>query len=226
MAYTSDRTGAEVDTTLDNADTHIATVTGNPHSVTATDLSLGNVDNTADADKPVSTAQQTALDLKADAADVSNVDNTADADKPTSTAQQTSIDNAKAQAIAEARDEVIMVAVSDETSDLAVGDNQLLFRMPFGLVLDEIRASVGTAPTGSTIVIDVEVDSTESSGGSILSTLLTIDATEKTSTTAVTPAVISNNYLPDDSEVAINIDQVGSTVAGAGLKITFKGSRI
>jgi hypothetical protein len=33
-------------------------------SVTATDISLGNVDNTSDANKPVSTAQQTALDGK------------------------------------------------------------------------------------------------------------------------------------------------------------------
>jgi hypothetical protein len=35
-----------------------------------TNLGLGNVDNTADADKPVSTAQQTALNLKANTADV------------------------------------------------------------------------------------------------------------------------------------------------------------
>jgi len=35
---------------------------------TAQDLSLGNVDNTADSAKPVSTAQQTALNLKEDAA--------------------------------------------------------------------------------------------------------------------------------------------------------------
>ena len=40
--------------------------TSNPHSVTATQVGLGNVDNTADADKPVSTAQQTALDDKQD----------------------------------------------------------------------------------------------------------------------------------------------------------------
>jgi len=32
MSYTSDRTGAEIDTTLDNADSHIAN-TSNPHSV-------------------------------------------------------------------------------------------------------------------------------------------------------------------------------------------------
>jgi len=41
--------------------------TSNPHSVTAAQVGLSNVDNTNDANKPVSTAQQTALDLKADA---------------------------------------------------------------------------------------------------------------------------------------------------------------
>lgn len=37
--------------------------------VTAASIGLGSVDNTADADKPVSTAQQAALDLKQDVAD-------------------------------------------------------------------------------------------------------------------------------------------------------------
>jgi hypothetical protein len=36
----------------------------NPHSTTKADVGLGNVDNTSDADKPVSTVQQTALDSK------------------------------------------------------------------------------------------------------------------------------------------------------------------
>lgn len=38
------------------------------HNVTATDVGLANVDNTSDLNKPVSTAQQSALDLKADQA--------------------------------------------------------------------------------------------------------------------------------------------------------------
>ena len=41
-------------------------ITGNPHGATPSDLGLGNVDNTSDANKPVSTAMQTALDAKAD----------------------------------------------------------------------------------------------------------------------------------------------------------------
>ena len=44
------------------------TFTGTVAGVTKSMVGLGNVDNTADADKPVSTATQTALDLKADLA--------------------------------------------------------------------------------------------------------------------------------------------------------------
>lgn len=40
--------------------------TNNPHGVTATQVGLGNVDNTSDLDKPISTATQTALNGKAD----------------------------------------------------------------------------------------------------------------------------------------------------------------
>jgi hypothetical protein len=42
--------------------------TTNPHAVTKDQVGLGNVDDTADIDKPVSTATQAALDLKADQA--------------------------------------------------------------------------------------------------------------------------------------------------------------
>ena len=36
----------------------------NPHNITKTQIGLGNVDNTSDLNKPISTATQTALDLK------------------------------------------------------------------------------------------------------------------------------------------------------------------
>ena len=49
-----------------NETRHDSLPADNPHSVTKSQVGLGNVDNTSDADKPVSTAQQTALDLKYD----------------------------------------------------------------------------------------------------------------------------------------------------------------
>lgn len=48
--------------------THSQVTGTNPHAVTKANVGLGNADNTADTAKPVSTAQQTALNLKANLA--------------------------------------------------------------------------------------------------------------------------------------------------------------
>jgi hypothetical protein len=82
----------------------------NPHSVTAAQIGLGNVDNTSDMDKPVSTAQGAAIgsveytlaqhekntdnphSVTAAQVGLGNVNNTSDANKPVSTAQQAALD--------------------------------------------------------------------------------------------------------------------------------------
>lgn len=112
----------------------------------------------------------------------------------------------------------IPIAVSDESTALTTGTAKVTFRMPFAFTLTSVRASVTTAPTGSVLTVDIN-----EGGTSILSTKLTIDASEKTSTTAATPAVISDTALADDAEITIDIDTVGSTVAGAGLKVYLIG---
>ncbi len=111
-------------------------------------------------------------------------------------------------------------ALSDETTDLTTGTAKLTFRMPHAMTLTEVRASVSTAPTGSTLVFDIN-----QTASTILSTKLSIDATEKTSTTAATPPVISTSALTDDAEITIDIDQIGATIAGTGAKITLIGTR-
>jgi hypothetical protein len=93
---------------LDNTNL-VTSVAGKTGVVTLVkgDVGLGNVDNTSDANKPISTATQTALDLKANLASptftgtvggvskgmvgLGNVDNTSDANKPVSTAGQTAL---------------------------------------------------------------------------------------------------------------------------------------
>lgn len=116
--------------------------------------------------------------------------------------------------------EAIVVAVSDEITPLTTGTTKLTFRMPFALTLTDVRASVNSAPTGSVLTVDIN-----ESGSTILSTKLTIDATEKTSTTAATPVVISDSALADDAEMTVDIDGIGSSSAGVGLKIAFIGTR-
>ena len=115
----------------------------------------------------------------------------------------------------------LIVACSDESTALTTGAAKVTFRMPYNMKLTDVRASVGTAPTGATIIVDIN-----EGGSTILSTELTIDASEKTSTTASVPVVISDDDLADDAEITIDIDQIGSTIAGAGLKVTFIGTRI
>lgn len=62
---------AQINAASGGLSTHEAR-TDNPHTVTATQVGLGNVDNTSDADKPVSTLTQAILDGKAPLTTVSD----------------------------------------------------------------------------------------------------------------------------------------------------------
>ena len=115
-----DNTKKELDTKIDNHTSDF----NNPHKVTKEQVGLGNVDNTADINKPVSVAQQALVDstkaeLKKDIGDIEkdvtnhiadknnphevnklqvglgNVDNTSDINKPVSIAQQAALDKLK-----------------------------------------------------------------------------------------------------------------------------------
>ena len=114
----------------------------------------------------------------------------------------------------------LIVACSDETTALTTGNAKATFRMPYAFTLTAVRASVTTAPLGSTLTVDIN-----EAGSTILSTKITIDASEKTSTTAATPPVISDTSLADDAQMTVDIDQVGSSTAGAGLKVTLIGNK-
>lgn len=114
----------------------------------------------------------------------------------------------------------VVVAASDETTALTTGTAKVTFRMPHAMTLTGVRASLSTAQTsGSIFTVDIN-----EGGSTILSTKLTIDNTEKTSTTAATAAVISDSALADDSEITIDIDQIGDGTA-KGLKVVLIGTR-
>lgn len=125
-----------------------------------------------------------------------------------------------ASTLSEIRNEVLGFAVSDETTDLSTGLAKLTFRMPFPMTVTAVRASVNTAPTGSSIIVDIN-----EGVSSILGTKLSIDINAKTSTTSVSPATITDANLADDAEIIVDIDQVGSTIKGKGLKIWLIGTR-
>ncbi len=156
-------------------------------------------------------ALKTALALVKGDVGLSNVDNTADANKPVSTAQQTAIDAAKPI-------EFITVALSDETTAITTGTAKVTMRMPYAFTLTAVRASLATASSSGIPTVDIN-----EGGATILSTKLTIDGSEKTSTTAATAAVISDASLADDAEITFDIDVAGT--GAKGLKVTLIGRR-
>src|SRR3546814_12903600 len=62
--------------------------------------------------------------------------------------------------------------------------------------------SLTTASSSGAVTVDIN-----EAGSTILSTKLTIDQGEKTSTTAATPAVISDASLGDAAEITIDVDR-------------------
>jgi len=128
-------------------------VTGTTFATHKALADLSNVDNTSDANKPVSTSQQTALDLKSNIAGptftgtvtvptlsvtttatgitatmvgLGNVDNTSDANKPVSTATQTALDLKVDESLFDAKGDLLVASADNTPAKLSVGTNGYL----------------------------------------------------------------------------------------------------
>lgn len=113
----------------------------------------------------------------------------------------------------------IAVAVSDETTAITTGTAKVTFRMPWAMTVTAVRASLSTASTSGNPTFDVNEGGTSILGANKLS----IDANEKTSTTAATATSISDSALADDAEITIDIDTAGTGAKGA--KVYLIGTR-
>jgi hypothetical protein len=106
------------------------------------------------------------------------------------------------------------VAVSDETTALTTGNAKLTFRAPYAMTLTQIpRSSVSQSSSSGLVTVDINESGTTILGASKLS----IDATEKTSTTAATPTTLADTSIADDAEITIDIDAAGT--GAKGLKV-------
>lgn len=116
--------------------------------------------------------------------------------------------------------EPFVVAASDEITALTTGAAKVTWRMPYAFTVTGVRCSLTTAQaSGSIFTVDIN-----EGGTTIISTKVTIDNTEETSTTAVAAPVISDSSLADDAEMTVDIDQIGTSGA-AGLKCSLIGNR-
>lgn len=215
----------------------VQSVAGRTGNVTLTkgDVGLGNVDNTSDADKPVSTATATALGGKAGTGAIGSSGLTmaagrvligpetgTGAPREATLAPDLIIDGTAIRAL---RD--ILIPLSDESTALATGVRLTVPYWPKAMVLTELPIwMVGTAPTGAALQLDIRVG-----GTSIFSTLPTI-AAGSTSSVGGTPAVFSTAFVSGGQQIAsgalvtVHVLQIGSTVAGAGLKVSLATRRV
>jgi hypothetical protein len=117
----------------------------------------------------------------------------------------------------------LWVALSDEATALTIGTSKLTIRMPFAckLTSELPRASVNTVSSSGIVTVDIN-----KSGATILTNKLTIDVSEKTSTTATTPCSLVNTptTFTDDEEVTFDIDVAGT--GAKGLKVILYVERV
>lgn len=116
--------------------------------------------------------------------------------------------------------ETFIVAINSEDQLTETGSSKSTFRLPFVFEILEARASVKSAPVGSSILVDVNQD-----GASIFTNQLEIPGGSKTSMSALVLPSFSSSLLSDDSEISIDVDQVGSESPGSGLKVYLSGRR-
>ncbi|GLK88328.1 hypothetical protein [Pseudomonas turukhanskensis] len=114
----------------------------------------------------------------------------------------------------------IPIACSDETTALTAGAAKVTFRMPFAMTNVSVRASLTVPQTsGALLTIDVK-----EGGVSLFSTKPTFDNAEKSTTTALAPAQMTDTTLADDAEITIDISQIGDGTA-KGLKVYILGNK-
>lgn len=112
------------------------------------------------------------------------------------------------------------LATYSSTGVLTVGPGELRFRFPFAATLIGTTAAVNTAPTGADIILDVNKN-----GSTIYTTAANrprIVAGTFATTTEPTPdvtTIVAGDYLQ------VDIDQVGSGVAGEDLTVFVRYSR-
>lgn len=113
--------------------------------------------------------------------------------------------------------------VADDTT-VTTGDGKFVFEIPAdldGTNLTLVRAFVTTASTSGLPTVQIR---NVTQAADMLTTRVTIDASEKSSKTAATAAVIDtgNDDVADGDQIAIDVDVAGTGAKGLGVILEFR----
>lgn len=188
------------------ADASHVSDTSNPHSVTASQVGLGNVDDTADLDKPISTATQAALDNKSNIGHGHTASDISDFDTEVSNNADVVANTSK---VSWEKTEGYACALSTMDEDLVAdastikGYNHILY----ACTVSEFIATVKEAPTGAAITVVAK------NGATTMATItIAIGATSGSTTT------ISSASVSAGDDIDYYITGVGSTETGKALQ--------
>jgi hypothetical protein len=116
-------------------------------------------------------------------------------------------------------EETMTIALSDEATNITTGTAKVTMRAPFAMTLTQIpRSSLTTVSTSGLVTVDINEGGTSVLGANKLS----IDANEKTSTTAATATTIADASIADDAEITFDIDAAGTGAKGLKITLYFK----
>jgi hypothetical protein len=99
---------------------------------------------------------------------------------------------------------------------LAVGAGVARFPLPYPATIVSVQTAVGTAPTGASLIVDVNKNGT------------TIFSTQGNRPTIAAAGFLSGTATPNTTAMTagdyftIDVDQVGSTIAGADLTVIIR----
>lgn len=111
----------------------------------------------------------------------------------------------------------LILVVGDETTALTTGTAKYTFRLPYGFLLSEVRASLTTQSSSGDVKVDLNL-----AGTSILSAVIQVDATTTTSVGSAAPPAVLTAELPDNGVITVDIDAAGT--GAAGLKVYMIGA--
>lgn len=121
----------------------------------------------------------------------------------------------------------LSIPIASESTAVATGDAQVCYAVPAslnGFKINTVGAHVYTVSSSGTPTFMLHKKLlSDNSLVDILSTALTIDASERDSSSAATAAVIntSNNSVATGDEVCVDVDTAGTGTTGAEIRLSF-----
>jgi len=121
----------------------------------------------------------------------------------------------------ETKDVTIILLLMPPNVNISLGSILAINRFPYGLAIKTVEISVAIAPTGANLIVDMLKNNV-----SMMTTKLSIDSGEFSSTTATAPPVLSSTTLAVGDKLSFNVDQIGATIPGQYLTVTLRGERV